>query len=367
MPRRKAPVVIYGGYGVFGRLVAEDLLQHTGARLIIVGRDRRKAETYASTLGGRATAAVSDIDDFGSVKAVVADAAGVICCAGPFQSLSLNVLRAAMDCRVPYADIADSRAYIRQVYGLEEDIHQANIPVLTGLSTVPGTASILVKLASEAISQIDAVHIALFMGNKNAKGEGAIRSLLGGLGNSIVIPKDGAVVSVRVWEGRQIVEFPSPIGRRPVYWFDAPDYDLLPRYFKAKTVTFKCGFDLDLINHSLAVLRICKRLTSYPVECLASALIALSKTIAFLGAGQGMLRVEVLGRIEGRSARWLGTIHANVRGQRVAAVPAAVAGAAFWNGEIRTSGILPMYEWIEPREYLKHLERRGFHCMVPVQ
>ena len=149
--------------------------------------------------------------------------------------------------------------------------------------------------------------------------------------------------------------------------FDVPDYDLLPRYFNAKTVTFKCGFDLEVINRSLVILRTFKRLTGYPVERLASVLIVLSKTIAFLGAGQGMLRVEVLGRTDGRPTRWLGTIHADVRGQRVAAVPPAVAGAAFWNGDIRKAGTLPMYEWINPREYLMHLEQRGFRCTVQAQ
>ena len=367
MSSRKGPLVIYGGYGVFGRLVAEDLLTHTDARLLIVGRDRRKVAAYAETLGHRATAAVSDITDLDSVNAVVAGAAGVICCAGPFQTLPLNVLHAAIACQVPYADIADSRAYVRHVYSLEREIRQANIPVLSGLSTVPGTVSIFVKLASESMTRIDAVHIALFIGNKNAKGEGAIRSLLGSLDNLIRIPRDGAEISVRVWEGRDMVEFLPPIGLRPMYVFDAPDYDLLPRYFNAKTVTVKCGFDLELINRSLAILRSLKHLTGYAVERLARVLIALSQTAAFLGTGQGMLRIEVLGSTDDRLRRLLGTIHADVRGQRVAAVPAAVAGAAFWNGQIRGAGILPMYEWIDPREYLERLEQRGVHCAVEVQ
>lgn len=360
-------LVIYGGYGVFGKLVAEDLLKFTDARLLLVGRDLGKATRCARELGERATAGVSDITDLVSIKTAIADAAGVICCAGPFQTLPLNILRAAMELRVPYADLADSRTYVRHVYSLEQQIRQADVPVLTGLSTVPGTASILVKLASELIAQIDTVHIALFMGNKNQKGEGAIRSLLCNLGNSISLPRDGSHVSVRVWGGREEVDFPPPIGRRPMYFFDAPDYDLLPTYFHAKTVTFKCGFDLDFMNRSLACLRTFKLLTGYPVERLARALIFLSKAFAFLGSGRGMLRVEVLGRTQGQTKRFLGTIHADVRGQRVAAVPAALAGAAFWSGEVRKGGILPMYEWIEPNRYLRQLEQRGFHCDIRVE
>ena len=80
-----------------------------------------------------------------------------------------------------------------------------------------------------------------------------------------------------------------------------------------------------------------------------------------------MLRVEARGTKDGQLKRFVGTIRADVCGQRVAAVPAAVAGAAFWRGEIHTGGILPMYEWIEPKKYLDELEQRGFHCETHVE
>ena len=80
-----------------------------------------------------------------------------------------------------------------------------------------------------------------------------------------------------------------------------------------------------------------------------------------------MLRVEVLGTTNGQPKRFLGTIRADIRGQRVAAVPAAVAGAALWKQSIHKGGILPMYEWIEPGEYVEQLEQRGFHCETQVE
>src|SRR5262249_40347508 len=147
------------------------------------------------------------------------------------QQLSLNVLRAAIDCRVPYADLADSRSYISAVHELKDSILRAGIRVLPGLSTVPGTSSLLVHLASQSIERIDAVHISFLIGNRNRKGEGAVRSLLGSIGDRIRVPIHGADATVTVWTGRESVDFSAPVGRRAVYWIDAPDYDLLPKLF----------------------------------------------------------------------------------------------------------------------------------------
>ena len=169
---------------------------------------------------------------------------------------------------------------------------------------------------------------------------------------------DGADAVGRVWSQRELVEFPAPIGRRPVYGLDAPDYDLLPRAFGVKTVTVKCGFDVACINRLLEGLTIIKRITRCPIEQASSALRAASYAIAFLGTGCGALRVEVLGTTGGCRKRFVGTIVARARGQRIAAIPAAVAAAALWRGDIRQTGILLMHEWIDPRTYLSHLDRR---------
>ena len=362
----RGPLVIFGGTGVFGSLVAEDLLANTDAHLTLAGRHAAKLRQVARRFGDRVTTAVSDIGDADSVRHTVGGSTGVICCAGPFQQLSLNVLRAAIDCRVPYADLADSRAYISAVHQLEDSIRQAGIRVLPGLSTVPGTSSLLVHLASRSIERIEAVHISFLIGNRNRKGEGAVRSLLGSMGDRIRVPRDGAAAMVTVWTGRESVDFRPPVGRRLVYWIDAPDYDVLPGLFPLRSVTCKCGFDVDLLNRTLGWLSRVKRMTGCPLERLSMMLISMSQGLAIFGSSQGALRVEVLGTLAGEPRRFVGTVTADRSGQRIAAIPAAVAGATFWRGEAVGGGIMPMHAWIAPSRYLAELERRGIRCHIEV-
>ena len=360
----RGPLIIFGGTGVFGLLVAEDLLVHTDAHLTLCGRHAARLQEAARRFGDRVTTAVSDIGDAGSVARVVSGSSGVICCAGPFQQLSLNVLRAAIDCRVPYADLADSRAYVRAVTQRGEDIRRAGIRVLPGLSTVPGTSSLLVHLASQSIERIETVHVSFLIGNRNHKGEGAVRSLLDALGERICVPRDGAAAMVTVWTGRESLDFGPPLGRRAVYWIDAPDYDVLPELFALRHVTCKCGFDVDLLNHGLGWLGAMKRRSGLSLQRLSSILIGLSRGLASFGSDLGALRVEVRGTVAGAPKRFVGTITADRGGQRIAAIPAALAGASFWKKEAEGGGIMPMHEWLAPSRYRAELERRGIRWHV---
>ena len=359
-------LIIFGGTGVFGSLVAEDLLAHTDARLTLAGRSADGLRQVARPFGDRVTTAVADIGDAESVTRAVSGSAGVICCAGPFQKLSLNVLRAAIDCRVPYADLADSREYVNAVDELQDPIRRAGIRVLTGLSTVPGTSSLLVHLASQSIQRIDVVHIAFLIGNRNRKGEGSVRSLLGSVGDRIRVPRDGGTATATVWTEREPVDFRLPVGRRAMYWIDAPDYDVLPEQFELRSVTCKCGFDVDLLNRSLAWLGAMRRMTGVPVQRLSSVLVGMSRALGMFGSDVGALRVEVLGTAAGKPRRFVGVITADRVGQRIAAIPAAVAGASFWKGEAQGGGIMPMHAWIEPSRYFGELEQRGIRCHVEV-
>jgi hypothetical protein len=68
--------------------------------------------------------------------------------------------------------------------------------------------------------------------------------------------------------------------------------------------------------------------------------------------------------VAGESRRFVATITADRIGQRIAAIPAAVAGASFWKGEAQGGGIMPMHAWISPSAYLAELERRGIRSHV---
>ena len=71
-------IVVFGGYGVFGSLVARELAD---LPLRIAGRDGDRAARFAASLGGEGIAA--DASDPASCVSALEGARVAISCAGP--------------------------------------------------------------------------------------------------------------------------------------------------------------------------------------------------------------------------------------------------------------------------------------------
>ena len=140
-------VLVIGGGGFYGRYLVADLLQHTNAQIIVASR---KPSAIPSP-DGRIVTVACDLSDLSSLKRVVAKSNVVVHCAGPFQYLPLNPLRAAIDAQVNYVDIAEDREFARKVQALSPECLSAGITVLNGISVVPGFAKQTSIPASRAV------------------------------------------------------------------------------------------------------------------------------------------------------------------------------------------------------------------------
>src|SRR5204862_6086264 len=124
------------------------------------------------------------------------------------------------------ADIADDRAYAAAVRSYDERFRARGLAAVYGCSSLPGISGALALRAAEGIpATVDRVRVTLFIGNKNPKGRAALHSLVAGLGRPIAAPQG----TLRGFRDREVVTLPPPFGRRPVFNFQSPDYDLLPK------------------------------------------------------------------------------------------------------------------------------------------
>ena len=349
-------VLLFGGYGVFGSRIAADLLQHTDAQVAIAGRNLAKAEALCARLGSRTIPLACDLRDTSAVDRAVREAAVVIVAAGPFQGLPLTALEAAAAHRVHYIDLADARSYRHKVESRRGAIQEAGIVALSGLSTVSGISAILARWGAEHVGGAERVDVALSPGNRNPRGAGTITSVLTSVGRPLQVWQGGRWTRVVGWTGREQVSFPTPVGRRPVYWVDGPDYDVLPSELGCRDVTFKAGLELDLLNRTLGLLGLLRRrLPGLELERYARLLIRFSLLLAPLGTERGALRVEVR---HGRR-RWECAVVRERAGPIVAATPAAVAAARLLRGEMVERGLIPLSRWIAAPLLVKELETRG--------
>jgi hypothetical protein len=314
-------VLVVGGYGTFGSQVARELAAR-GVAVTVAGRDPERAARAAAALPGARGLAL-DLADAGAVHAAVADHEAAACCAGPFGQLAPSLLEACLAARVPYADLADDRAWAARVRVRSGELAARGVTAAWGCSSLPSISSALAVAAADGRRWTRA-RVTLFIGNQNAKGEGSIASAVAVIGRRIEAPQG----ALRGFAGRTRVALPPPWGRRSVWNFESPDYDLLPALVGAREVEVKVGFEVGLAGAAFSGLgALGSRWGDRTVRLLEGAALL----VRGRGRSGGAVQVE-LG--DGEAAR-RAAISCREGGQRMAALPLVFAIERLLEGATR--------------------------------
>jgi hypothetical protein len=156
-------ILLLGGYGNTGRLIAELLLQHTAETVIVAGRSGEKAEEAACRLRRRFPAE--------RVRSVRADAADATTLRSALQGASMVVVasstsehtgtlaRAAMDGEVDYIDLAVSRSKIETLQRMRSEILSAGRCFITDAGFHPGIPAVLVRYAATRFDRLESATV----------------------------------------------------------------------------------------------------------------------------------------------------------------------------------------------------------------
>jgi len=332
-------ILIAGASGVFGRLLAGELLETTEADLLLAGRDpgRLSATCRVLAAGNRIEPLVLDLRDPSALAAAAEGCFAVTCAAGPFQSLPRELPAAAIGAGAHWLDIADDRGWMLGLLedrALDRQATEAELTVMPGASTVPALSGALVRWCCQRVPAATDARITLFLGNRNEKGVAALASALS-TGFSDPRP-------VRL-----------PGGRRLASRFESLDTVLLRAELGLET-EFRVAFELALVNRLIGIL-------SSFTPCLAPdvrqrigrVLSRAAAPLSRFGSGQGCLQAELWSR-DGRSIR-----AAMVGRQRLAILPCALALQALLSGELHRRGLVHPATWLEPDEWVRRMTMRG--------
>jgi saccharopine dehydrogenase-like NADP-dependent oxidoreductase len=360
-------VVVYGGDGFFGRLVIEDLLKYSSAEILIASRHPKAITSHPFET--RVRKVVSDAKDYASVLSTIEGAKVVVSCVGPYQGQSLNLLRACIEKHIPYVDVADDRDFVVRCHQLSSAVTEAGIPAFVGCSVVPGMSSLLTRFCQEELSSIGATRIFISPGTQHPRGRGSFLCLLSTVGNEFLTPNAAGQKTVRGWTGRERVSFPPPIGNRWVYFVvDIADYLLQPIYFGVKTVEFKIGSELDILNRTLSGFREFKTLFGLNN---ADWLLPMSRVLIYaaslFGSSQGGVMVEVSGQNNERFLKQFLSVYAEEHGEVIPAILPSVATQMIIRGEVSYRGIVPLPDWLPRKRFIEELTKRQVKIAVKTE
>jgi hypothetical protein len=341
--------VVFGGYGTFGGHVARELAR-LGVRVTVAGRDGAKAKAFAAGLGPDHKGAAADVTNPDSCRALLNEETVAVNCAGPFAALGAVLAEACLTAGCHYADIADDRGYTRLVRGLGGRFRERGLTAVHGCSSLPGISGALALAARAGADAVpDRCRVTLFVGNNNAKGGAAIRSVIGFLGKPLAAPQG----TVRGFGDREVVPLPPPFGPRAVYNFDSPEYDLFPELLGVHAVSVKLGLEIRLATWALAWLA---RLSSRWGERTTGLFEWAGGLARGAGSSGGAVMTELF--YADRIRRW--TMLARRDGQRMASLPCALAARVLCSGTELRPGVLTAYELLGGPPLLERLVAEGF-------
>ncbi len=107
-------IVLYGATGYTGDLTAREMARR-GMKPVLAGRGQARLERLASELGGLEVA-IADVDDPGSVTALVDEGDVLVTTVGPFTRWGEPALEAALTKRAHYLDSTGEGSFIRHVF-----------------------------------------------------------------------------------------------------------------------------------------------------------------------------------------------------------------------------------------------------------
>ncbi|HEX7291966.1 MAG TPA: saccharopine dehydrogenase NADP-binding domain-containing protein [Conexibacter sp.] len=228
-------VVVYGATGFTGTLVAREL-RRRGLATVLAGRSAEKLARLADELGGDVATRAVALDDAAGLRDLLADAAAVIACAGPFVQHGEPVVRAAAETGTHYVDTTGEQPFMRLVrerYDATARSSGAALVPAMGFDYLPG--DLLAHLTAQGVEPLRELVLAYApRGVKPTRG--TLRSALGMLAADSVRYEDGDWRPAPLRVRRESFAFPDPVGVQPVMRYPSGELLTVPRHVRTRRV-----------------------------------------------------------------------------------------------------------------------------------
>jgi hypothetical protein len=310
-------VVIIGGSGFFGRLIAERL-NAAGLKPIIASRTRGDVQIDANN--------PEDLRKNLKTRDLVIDAAG------PFQKRSPALIDAARTIGFDVIDLSDSPEYTSMIYEREAPIRAAGIRVLTACSSLSAVSAAVLK--STSVDQPKRLSAYLVPASRYTANPATLASVL--------TSTQGKLRSF---------QFPKPLGVRAGVTMMSVDAVTLPRIFPTlRSAEFVV--DLRIPGMNLVLLAAPRwPAVSRLIERHQSTVIGLSQRI---GRTTGVLAYELASAI-GYKYR----IFTGQKSYMLAVLPAILAAQAIAEGRFASRGVVPPTEHVDPTQLFDAVRKEG--------
>lgn len=208
-------ILVLGGAGAMGTVTVRDLAESLDVSQIVIGDvSVEKANCVKNAIVSKKIT-VRHLDVSNQTDTVEAmKEADAVANALPYQ-FNIQAMEAAMKAGVSLADLGGVYHTTLEQLKLDEEVKKTGITILLGGGLAPGIAEVLAKYGADQLDFVDKVH--LIHGEHNfspARYKWSFRTILEEFTAGPVVFQNGKYKKLPPFSGRQIVEFPDPIGKK---------------------------------------------------------------------------------------------------------------------------------------------------------
>jgi hypothetical protein len=298
-------VLILGGYGTFGRRLAQLLADDSRLTLVIAGRSLAKAQRLCAELLSVGKVIPVELDRARDLeprlRAIAPDL--VVDASGPFQAYGENpyrVVEAAIALGIHYLDLSDGADFVRGIARFDEAARARGVFVLSGVSSCPVLTAAVVRRLSDGMARVESIAGGIAPSPYADIGLNVIRATASYAGKPLMLLRDGRKASAHA-----IIDSSSftvaPPGRLPLYarrfaLVEVPDLELLPELWpNLRTVWIGVGTVPEIWLRGLNALAWLVRLRLLPSLLPLAALIHNARIRLSWGEHRGGMFVTVSG------------------------------------------------------------------------
>ncbi|MCL2412093.1 MAG: saccharopine dehydrogenase NADP-binding domain-containing protein, partial [Treponema sp.] len=223
----KDKILIIGGYGQVGKYVTLELVNSFQKKVIVAGRNIKKANDFAQENDNLFETLRLDIYDTESFSASIINVKIAIMCLSPNNN---DFAKYCLENGIHYVDISPSNDVAKNIeqFRAEAEINHSTCVLGVGLS--PGLSNLLVKKLKQNEVLLKKVNINLMLGLGEAHGQDGIKWLLDNIKNDFIVNN----IKIKPFGKNKKVIFIEPLGKRSVYPFNLAD-----QYIVSKTQNIK--------------------------------------------------------------------------------------------------------------------------------
>lgn len=243
-------ILVVGGYGVVGHLVAAHLAARFPGRVVVAGRDAERATALSRRLGNGVRSRRLDVNHPGQLADCLSGVGTVMACVAQAEP---RLLRAAVADGLAYTDIAPRLAFWDGADVLHAVAQRTGARVLLGAGLSPGISNLMAKKLSELAGRVESVETAILLSLGDAYGADSLHHVLESLERPFKVFRRGRYESATPFSEGARIHFPT-LGRRTAYVFPWSDVVYYPKTLGVETAIGRLALDPPWLNGALRLL-----------------------------------------------------------------------------------------------------------------